>query len=141
MSDMKRAREEGEATIQYLVEVWEAYNADCRFPVCDEDDEDECEYVTQMECEDGRREALSEFFLDITYVGDGKWVFLSSTGGPACRMVVNRGQPEIQYQDWFTPWIKLPTTSSQDEVMRQVFAWFTDQLPGENRLDAALSRR
>lgn len=50
---------------------------------------------------------------------------LLTTGGPACQVkgdLNEFGQPltaEIQYQDWGTRWMRLPTTSEQDEALME----------------------
>ncbi len=55
---------------------------------------------------------------------DTDYEILLCTGGPACRIIGTldeHGQPEtaeLQYQDWFTPWISYRDTSgAEDEAL------------------------
>ena len=49
--------------------------------------------------------------------------FLLSTGGPAVRILARDYDGEtasnavLQYQDWFTPWRDVPTSSDGDEIL------------------------
>jgi len=52
--------------------------------------------------------------------GDGEFVILLCTGGPACRLFgdLDTSEPytvELQYQDWFTPWESYPLDSDEEE--------------------------
>jgi len=58
--------------------------------------------------------------------GDGnakptEYTVLLCTGGPAVRIIGKlgeHGQPEtakIEYQDWFTPWVRYANTSSEED--------------------------
>jgi hypothetical protein len=52
----------------------------------------------------------------------GEYQILLCTGGPACRIVgdLERGEPvsaSLEYQDWFTPWQLLPTSSAENEAL------------------------
>lgn len=52
-----------------------------------------------------------------------EYLILLCTGGPACKIVGNlseTGEPEtarIEYQDWGTPWIEYPLTSTQEATV------------------------
>ena len=51
--------------------------------------------------------------------------YLISTGGPAYRLQITFNESnEItsikpQYQDWFTEWVTMETTSEQDEILKE----------------------
>ena len=59
--------------------------------------------------------------------GDGmmaaEYELLLCTGGPACRIVGDLDQyqqPEtanLEYQDWFTPWVRYQTTLEENDAM------------------------
>ena len=54
---------------------------------------------------------------------DTEYKILLCTGGPAVRIIGQLGKwnepetAEIQYQDWFTPWVTLPTDSDEEAAM------------------------
>ena len=55
--------------------------------------------------------------------GADEFCILLCTGGPACRIVGDLGQygepdsASIEYQDWFTPWERMPLTSEEEEAV------------------------
>jgi len=65
--------------------------------------------------------------------GDGndkstEYMILLCTGGPAVRIIGELdeyGQPEtakIEYQDWFTPWVRYANTSSEEDETLLTYA-------------------
>ena len=87
----------------------------------------------QYHNEEGVREAITEDPLSVQ-VRSGwaaspeemeaeEYEILLCTGGPACRIVgdLDRGEPDtanIEYQDWFTPWVRYgDTTNEEDEAL------------------------
>lgn len=62
-----------------------------------------------------------------------EYEILLSTGGPACRIYGNLDEhnepddfPDIQFQDWFTPWESLDIESEEREALAKFarFFWF-----------------
>lgn len=57
-----------------------------------------------------------------------EYTILLCTGGPACRIIGELdeyGQPDtaqIEYQDWFTPWIRYGDTSNEDDEALLTYA-------------------
>ena len=53
----------------------------------------------------------------------GEYCILLCTGGPAVRIrgdLAAYSEPntaELEYQDWFTPWERLPTDSADEEIL------------------------
>ena len=57
-----------------------------------------------------------------------EYEILLCTGGPACRIVGDLGQynepdtAKIEYQDWFTPWVRYAATSSEEDEALLTYA-------------------
>ncbi len=94
---------------------------------------------TQYHDEDEAREAISEDPLSVGVRSDWhspgdesdkstEYMILLCTGGPAVRIIGELdeyGQPEtakIEYQDWFTPWVRYANTSSEEDETLLTYA-------------------
>jgi len=75
-------------------------------------------------------EALEEMInygLDLKRELDQNYIvtWLISTGGPAFRFKFILDQDlqieivQAEFQDWFIPWLEIPTTNKQDELIKQ----------------------
>ena len=57
---------------------------------------------------------------------------LISTGGPACKIVVDGNRrPSIWYQDWYKPWKQAQLNSAKRDVLEEyvetAFGWYLDE--------------
>ena len=73
------------------------------------------------------REEMINYGLDLKLELDQNYLatWLISTGGPAFRFrfILDRDlkieKIIAEFQDWFIPWLQIPTTNKQDELIKQ----------------------
>ena len=118
--DEQRAKDQAKAQLESILEMVAALN--------------KAEEDNDSEAIDQAREAIQGDPLSVD-VRSG-WVstwsservqpeefrILLCTGGPAVRIIgdLDRGSPdsvEVEYQDWFTPWERMPLTSEEEAAV------------------------
>lgn len=116
---IRMARQSAVDSMDILSEYWNNYQRIC--------DHEECD-MPGWECEESRRELIDNFFLDIER--DGNMVtFVIGTGGPATRVRYYRGQPALQYANWYTDWMDLELSARDYRVLCDIYAHFAEVIP------------
>ena len=83
------------------------------------------EDILNIRDEDERQEEIFNYGLDLEDDNNRIINYLITTGGPAYRLQITFNEDKElvsikpQYQDWFTDWVTMETTSEQDETLEQ----------------------
>lgn len=114
--DLERAKEQAKMQLDHIVEMVNNLNTE---------NEDQREEAIQR-INEGPLEVFvrSGWHTPGLKVDNEEYLILLCTGGPAIRIIGELGadgEPEtaqLQYQDWFTPWVDYnETTEEEDEAM------------------------
>ena len=118
-TDTDRAEGQAKAQLESIREMVKALeDADAG------DDEDARDEARETIHEDPLSvEVRSDWHIPGDDAEDTEYRILLCTGGPAVRIVGELGaynEPDtadIQHQDWFTPWVSLPTDTEEEEAL------------------------
>lgn len=85
------------------------------------------ETLNKLNSEDDNlnEEGYQELFDCLAITKETVINYLISTGGPAYRLQITFNEDrelvsvKPQYQDWFTQWVTMETTTKQDETLRE----------------------
>jgi hypothetical protein len=77
-----------------------------------------------------RQELIYNYGLDLEDDNNRIINYLITTGGPAYRLQITFNEDKElvsikpQYQDWFTDWVTMETTSEQDETLAEFIDYY-----------------